>query len=390
MAKFNLNQLLNEKSVSGAEEEPARRKQFYKVIPLSVYDLVPSKDNFYSTEQIEELKMSIEMFGVKQNLTVKAIGGGKYRIIAGHRRRLAALALVKEGKTEFEYVPCGVETEEDEIKERLLLITTNSTARQLSDWEKIKQAEEMRTLLEELKSREKLPGRLRDLIAEALNTSPAQIGRMEAITKNLTPKFKDELKEGRVNISAAYELSGLPEEQQKEAYEEYKEKGAISIKDAKAKKQEKKQTENSGCPMNKDIPLTEAEVKKFCKDGCSPSCGEELAELLQKKAKHENKNKPVSSSPPQADKENLPERDREETLKMYCIYNGFIGEGAVRAYCVAKSEKQAQELAEKKFYEHACNFENRNLKYPEEYWKRLEVTLLCDDVSQGYCGEVSD
>ncbi len=193
MAKFNLNQLLNEKSLSGAEEEPARRKQFYKVMPLSVYDLVPSKDNFYSTEQIEELKMSIEMFGVKQNLTVKPIGGGKYRIIAGHRRRLAALALVEEGKTEFEYVPCGIETEEDEIKERLLLITTNSTARQLSDWEKIKQAEEMRALLEELRKREKLPGRMRDLIAEALKTSPAQIGRMEAISKNLTPEFIEEL-----------------------------------------------------------------------------------------------------------------------------------------------------------------------------------------------------
>jgi len=244
MGKFNLNQLLNEKSMSGAEEETARpKKQVYKVVPLSVYDLEPSKDNFYSTEQIEELKMSIEMFGVKQNLTVKAIGGGKYRIIAGHRRRLAALALVEEGKPEFEYVPCGIETEEDAIKERLLLITTNSTARQLSDWEKMKQAEEMRALLEELKTREKLPGRLRDLIAETLNTSPAQIGRMEAISKNLTPEFKGELKEGRVNLSAAYELSGLPEEQQKEAFEEYKEKGAVSIKDAKAKKQEAKQTE---------------------------------------------------------------------------------------------------------------------------------------------------
>lgn len=316
MAKFNLNQLLNEKSLSGVEEEPASRKQFYKVIPLSVYDLVPSKDNFYSTEQIEELKMSIEMFGVKQNLTVKPIGGGKYRIIAGHRRRLAALALVEEGKTEFEYVPCGIETEEDEIKERLLLITTNSTARQLSDWEKIKQAEEMRALLEELRKREKLPGRMRDLIAEALKTSPAQIGRMEAISKNLTPEFKEELKEGRVNISAAYELSGLPKEQQKEAFEEYKEKGTISIKDAKAKKQEAEQQKNNSCPMNKDIPLTEAEVKRFCKEGCSPSCNEELAELLQKKAEKQDKNKQFSPSVSNYEKENEQEQDKQEGLKI--------------------------------------------------------------------------
>lgn len=336
MAKFNLNQLLNEKSVSGAEEENGRpKKQVYKVVPLSVYDLEPSKDNFYSTEQIEELKTSIEMFGVKQNLTVKAIGGGKYRIIAGHRRRLASLALVEEGKPEFEYVPCGIETEEDAIKERLLLITTNSTARQLSDWEKIKQAEEMRELLEELKGREKLPGRLRDLIAETLNTSPAQIGRMEAISKNLTPEFKDELKEGRVNLSTAYELSGLPEEQQKEAFDGYKEKGTVSIKDAKAKKQAAKQPEKPLKPVNQ-------------------------------KAEQEPTNEPPSPPPSSQGKEEQEEQSKEPGL--YIKYNVFKVEDGTPVYnCfVLRPDKDPAARAALRAYAEAA--ENEALRNDIREW----------------------
>lgn len=235
--KFNLNQLLGG-SVKAEEGKGTENSPEYNITHVSVYDLEPSEDNFYNTEQIQELKDSIAAFGIKQNLIVKPIEGNKYRVIAGHRRRLAIISLVEGGKTEFEKVPCIIETEVDELRERLLLITTNSTARQLTDWEKIKQAEELRSILEQVKKRDKVPGRLRDLIASVLDTSPAQVGRMEAISKNLTPVFQNELKEGRVNISTAYEISGMPNEQQQEVYEVYQEHGSVSIKDVKEKKLE--------------------------------------------------------------------------------------------------------------------------------------------------------
>lgn len=249
MAKFNLNQLLGGGKAEDGDERSGN--QDYKITHISVHHLEPSQDNFYSTEQIEELKASIAAFGIKQNLIVKPIEGGKYRVIAGHRRRLAVMSLVEEGKRELEKVPCIVETEEDELRERLLLITTNSTARQLTDWEKIKQAQELRSILEQIKKRDKIPGRLREIIASTLDTSPAQVGRMEAIAKNLTPEFKEELKEGRVNMSTAYEISGMPEEQQREVYAEYREKGSFSIKDAKEKKQEMK-AENAPEPEDNE------------------------------------------------------------------------------------------------------------------------------------------
>lgn len=237
MAKFNLNQLLGGGKVTDGDR--GGTSQDYKITHIPVHELEPSQDNFYCTEQIEELKASIAAFGIKQNLIVKPIDGGMYRVIAGHRRRLAILSLVEEGKQEFERVPCIIESEEDELREKLLLITTNSTARQLTDWEKIKQAEELRSLLTQIKKRDKIPGRLRDLIASTLDVSPTQVARMEAISKNLAPEFIAELQEGNVNMSTAYELSGLPVEQQQEVYEEYQEKGNVSIKDAKQRKREK-------------------------------------------------------------------------------------------------------------------------------------------------------
>jgi ParB family chromosome partitioning protein len=236
--KFNISQLLSNTSLQADGEqtpgaEPPRRTAL-KVIPLNIKDLQPSGDNFYTVDDVAELKNSIEIFGVVQNLTVKPLESGKYEIISGHRRHKACVQLVAEGKSEYEYVPCGIQSERDEIKERILLIMTNSTTRELSEWEKMKQAEELGKTLKILKKRDNLPGRVRDMVAEALNTSASQVGRMNAINNNLIPELADEFKSGGLSTSAAYELSGLSEEKQKETLAEYKEKGELSINEAKA------------------------------------------------------------------------------------------------------------------------------------------------------------
>jgi len=261
MGKFNLNQLLNSASMSaGSEAETeSNRRPPLKVVSLNIHDLVPSSGNFYSVENIAELKTSIEFFGVLQNLTVKPLENGKYEIISGHRRHKACIELFAEGKTEFEYIPCGVQAEQDEIKEHILLIMTNSTARELSDWEKMKQAEELRKSFEELKKRDNLTGRVRDLVAEALNTSPTQIARLNAIENNLTPEFKEEFKKGKIGTSAAYELSGMSEEQQKQAYSDYQEKGGVSLNEVK---EQKRQAESSAPLQNSESAESAATVEQ--------------------------------------------------------------------------------------------------------------------------------
>lgn len=154
MARFNINDLLNAKSKGAAvqEQRPEEQSREFNVTMIDVEDLIPGRDNFYSTENIDELAISIELVGhIEQNLLVKPEVHGKYEVIAGHRRRLAVLKLVQEGKEEYRKVPCLIKKESDTIKDKLSLIFTNATARQLTDWEKIQQAKELKEILIEYK-----------------------------------------------------------------------------------------------------------------------------------------------------------------------------------------------------------------------------------------------
>ena len=266
MGKFNLNQILNDASKraapgGGGQTAPASRPA--TIERLSVFDLVPSEDNFYSMNDIEELKSKIELAGkVLQNFIVVPLGGGKYKVISGHRRRAACISLVEEGKPEFEFVPCTVEADEEDaevqaIREEIMLIAANSQ-REKSAWDKIEEARRTRALLERIKQQEKLPGDMRKLVAQTLNTSPAQIGRFDAITRNLCPAFMEELKADRINISTAYELSGLSAEDQAAAFEQFRETGEISIKAARERKQDP--------PPAAEVPAAEHEEQKAERD----------------------------------------------------------------------------------------------------------------------------
>lgn len=261
MAKFSLNQILNEASKNaapgGGDIKP--RPTESRMEKLSVFDIEPSEDNFYSMREIEELKTAIEIAGkVLQNLVVVPNGNGKYKALAGHRRRLASIALVEEGKPQYEFVPCEIEpneeaAEDQEIRDGLTLIVTNSQ-REKTAWDKIEEVRYLREVLEKAKTKPRFVDVLRqivatvfgggevqadgtrDFLAKVLHTTPAQIGRYDGIIRHLSAQFKEELREDRINLSTAVELSGLCEEDQQAAFEEYRENGTISIKDAKARK----------------------------------------------------------------------------------------------------------------------------------------------------------
>ena len=193
---------------------------------IDVEDLVPSEDNFYSMSAIDELAGLIELSGgVKQPGLVVPLGGGKYKVISGHRRRLASIQLVKQGKEAYRKMPCMVEdagrdaeldAEADELRaidEAILLITTNGQ-REKTDWDKVQEVTRLRALLEKKRRFEKIPGETRKIIAEQLGTTPAQVGRYDSIAKHLIAAFKTWLEEGKINISVAYELSTMNEREQ--------------------------------------------------------------------------------------------------------------------------------------------------------------------------------
>lgn len=230
---FNLSDLMNNSS----KETAAAPSPAYEVVELDAADLIPNeKNNIYSIENIEDLKNAIELAGgIKQNLVVEpADENGKYKIIAGHRRWTAAKELAADGKEEYKKVPCLIEREPDAAKRELLLIYTNATARELTDAEKAKQSQRATELLTEIKNREGITGRVRDLVADMLHTTAAQIGRYQAINKNLVNEnLKEAFNNGDLKVSAAYEASKLDAEGQAAAAEKLEENKTLSISDVK-------------------------------------------------------------------------------------------------------------------------------------------------------------
>jgi ParB family chromosome partitioning protein len=213
----------------------------FEIIKVSVFDIEPNPNNRYNTKDILDLKDSIELLGgVQQNLILKPIEGTKkYQAIAGHRRRLACIALVEEGKPEYEFVPATLKNNYESIKERILLIHTNSTIRDQSDWERMENLKELKELYAEYKKKHKLPGRIQEILAETLNISKTQVGRYESIDKNLTEEYKEEFKKGNVNFSTAAELATLSPAEQKAVYEKHQGKGTTKLKDVQKVKRKK-------------------------------------------------------------------------------------------------------------------------------------------------------
>ena len=181
-------------------------------IPLS--QIETNDRNFYNVEDVTELAESIELIGLKQPLVVLEVDDTHYRLIAGHRRYKALTKLGRES------APCVVQRNLTETQEQLALILTNSTARELTYLEKAEQAVRLKRLF--IKRREEgaeLPGRIRDMVAEAMQESASNIARMEAIDKHLVGEWKRALKKGHINASTAYELSKLDKEAQKKLRE---------------------------------------------------------------------------------------------------------------------------------------------------------------------------
>ncbi len=228
---FDIKDFLNPESKKEMTDDFVLKK-----IPAE--KLHPSDKNFYEMDpvEIEALKETIELVGVQENLVVKKISAGEnagdYEIIAGHKRHRAVTELLAEGKEVSPLLPCKVESDADGVKNELILIFTNSTQRERSDYCKMQEIQRVRELLEEYAKYNNMPGRKRDVIAGILNTSKSTIGRLDNIRRNIIPDFLEEYKAGKISTTAANEIAGATPEEQHKLLEKYKETGSIKAKEA--------------------------------------------------------------------------------------------------------------------------------------------------------------
>ena len=208
---------------------------------IDVEDLILSRDNFYRVD--DGLKRSVEIVGILQPLLVSGPENGKYRVIAGHRRRLAVLSLVKEGNESRRYVPCIYKREE--VGDRLALIMANRF-RDKSDWERMREIVEAEELAREWKREHGLEGRSRDMLAQIMGMSQAQIGRYKAIYNHLDQGLMEAFREGSLSFSVASELCGLPAEWQRRAERLMKVNGVLTLQEIRELKERKEREEYTG------------------------------------------------------------------------------------------------------------------------------------------------
>lgn len=241
MAKFDLKGMLSERSTQ--EMDLPEQKTVYR----NPEDLIPSKDNFYSTEDTEKLKQSIKVLGILQPLLIEERDGKDY-ILAGHSRRKCCLELIEEGMDRFRKIPCvykpkielNTASEEDEIIRKIIIIQSN-TYREKTDWEKMTEALQMEELVKKLREKTDLEGKTREIVSDLIGVSSTQIGRYHSISNNLSERLADAFRQNKLNISTAAELAGLNEKYQTKACELLENAGQLTLNDAKLLKAQQEQ-----------------------------------------------------------------------------------------------------------------------------------------------------
>ena len=243
-AGFSVKDALNKNSKAGIDESPRAR---FRTKDISIFKMYRNDMNFYSVEQIEELAGDILMYGLKQNLELvyAPCEMGEYRIVAGERRWEALKYLVSKGYKEFELATSKLTTPQDDDEEQVEIIIANAyRTKTVSDM--IEEETRLKASLERMKAAGKKikgydlqSGRLREVISSMLHMSKTKVAQIEAVNNNLILEWKEELKGERLTFSAAYELSGMTEDEQREALGKFTETGELTHKDVKDMKAEK-------------------------------------------------------------------------------------------------------------------------------------------------------
>lgn len=244
---WNAMDALNRNTQAAVTDE--RPKARFRIRDINIKKMYSNDANFYSMQDVEQLAQKIYAVGLLENLTVvhDPCDRGEYRIIAGERRWRALNLLVEHGYKEFEIASCQVKTPAEEHEEMVQLIVANAY-RNKTVKDILEEEQKLKETLQYMK-KNKIPlqgyqldsGRLRDVISDILNLPTTKIAQIESINKRLLPEFTEELKNGDLTFSAAYELSGLQEESQKVLLNQYKENGLTfkEVKEVKRQQEEK-------------------------------------------------------------------------------------------------------------------------------------------------------
>ena len=224
MAKFDMGEFA--KTLAQPVSGPDTEREQIEYIDVDLLDSDPN--NFYQLSDLDALADNIAVIGLQQPIRVRDGEGGHVVIVSGHRRAAAIRKLVADGRGDLRQVPCIREKAAGSAAlQELRLIYANSATRDLSGAEISQQAEKIRQLLYQLQEEGyEFPGRMRDHVAEACRISRSKLARLDAIRNNLAPDIRKACwdKGGKTCLSeeAAYELSRLPVDLQRQVVDAYR------------------------------------------------------------------------------------------------------------------------------------------------------------------------
>lgn len=252
-AGWSVMDALNRNSKAAAEDKPRAR---FRTKDISIRKMYSNDRNFYSMNDIDKLAQEILTVGLLENMTVMyaPCERGEYRIIAGERRWRALQLLLKKGYEEFEIATCQIKSVAEEHEEMVNIIMANAY-RDKTMADLLQEEQQLRKSLQYMKDNGLTlqgytlnSGRLRDVIASIMQMSGTKIAQIDSINERLIPEFTEQLKEGRLTFSAAYEISGMDQEQQQDMLEKSQESGGLTwkeVKEAKAAAEEPEDPEET-------------------------------------------------------------------------------------------------------------------------------------------------
>lgn len=420
-AGWSVMDALNRNSKAAAEDKPRAR---FRTKDISIRKMYSNDRNFYSMNDIDKLAQEILTVGLLENMTVMyaPCERGEYRIIAGERRWRALQLLLKKGYEEFEIATCQIKSVAEEHEEMVNIIMANAY-RDKTMADLLQEEQQLRKSLQYMKDNGLTlqgytldSGRLRDVIASIMQMSGTKIAQIDSINERLIPEFTEQLKEGRLTFSAAYEISGMDQEQQQDMLKKSQESGGLTWKEVKeakaaaeepedpeeAERQEPKQEETTKPGDDYETPhpegitsicygcsrYLECNVKTSTCTGCDQYIDKKEAEKTEQQRYEEEQaaidretKRKLQEREQEEKMQHLPSDDKKKTIRLSCDAFDRI-RNKTQTFLIVKSTEisESSTIIAMEFREGRATGEQMQLRV-----NHLEDSSTSSALVDGYC-----
>lgn len=232
-----------------------------KLAEIPVEKLEESELNTFSMKSIDEMKYSIQTYGLLTPLTVRETDGF-YEVLSGNRRFRAIKELKEEGVLTYETVPCLCLLDENmsKAKRQLVVEVANLDTRKGVDEtsHRFRVVECLKELVESGEEEERF---IVKRLSEWLGTSERYAAMYKAIFENENKAVKEATESGKISVSDAARLSSMNEEVQQTAINQIMEadnkKAAKEIVKGLAKQEKEKKQREQG-KAKEEPPMRES------------------------------------------------------------------------------------------------------------------------------------